>query len=53
MNQTQAALKHLEWNRSLQINAALLKPFTTRELLQTVNEILLAAHQPVMGGSGI
>ena len=44
------SLEHLEWNRSLQINAALLKPFTIRELLHTVSEVLLAARKPVVGG---
>ena len=43
-------LKQLEWNRSLQINAVLLKPFTSHELLHTVSEVMLAAGKPVVEG---
>ena len=49
---TGASLKTLEWNRSLQIDAALLKPFAVEELLQTVNKLLLAASQPWVGARG-
>ena len=49
---TGASLKTLEWNRSLQIDAALLKPFAVDELLRTVNRVLLAASKPWVGAGG-
>ncbi|SPE61551.1 hypothetical protein SBV1_730023 [Verrucomicrobia bacterium] len=36
-------IKQLEWNRALQIDAILLKPFTIEELLGTVKAVLSAA----------